>query len=155
MTERLRVRRYERPDKDEVIHLHKLALDQIFANLGDGPWDSDLQKIEETYLKNRGEFLVAVLDDKIVGMGALRRRDDSVAEIKRMRVHPKHQGRGIGKLILGGLEDAAKKYGYTTLILDTCTEQVTAQKMYEKHGYKKIRETKLGRFDSMIYEKDI
>jgi hypothetical protein len=59
------------------------------AHLGNGPWDDDLHEIEAAYLRSGGEFLVGVLDGKVVAMGTLRRISPGKAEIKRMRVGPR------------------------------------------------------------------
>jgi hypothetical protein len=40
-------RRYEPRDRDAVQRLHHSGLDQMGANLGSGPWDADLDAIEE------------------------------------------------------------------------------------------------------------
>ncbi|MBV8711165.1 MAG: GNAT family N-acetyltransferase [Solirubrobacterales bacterium] len=45
----------------------------------------------ETYLADREEFLVRIIDDEIVAMGALLRGSDMVAEIKRMWVDARYQ----------------------------------------------------------------
>src|SRR5947207_2145635 len=53
----------------------------------------------------RGAFLVAFDEDEAVGCGAIRRIDDSTAEIKRMYVAPDWRGRGVGRRVLEALED--------------------------------------------------
>jgi len=149
------IRKYQESDYEEVWNLHNIALDSVGAHGGNGPWDEDLKNIEKVYLNNDSEFLVAVMDNKIVGMGALLKKDNSKAEIKRMRVLPEYQSKGIGKLILNKLENTAKKLGYKKLILDTTIEQIIAQKLYEKYGYKKTGRTEMGRFECILYEKEI
>src|SRR5689334_4542222 len=53
-------------------------------------------------------FLVAVDDDgRAVGCGALRRLDNSSAEIKRMYVVPGSRGQGVSTRLLRALEEAA------------------------------------------------
>lgn len=76
-----------------------------------GPWDKDLNDIENIYLKG-GDFIVGELEGKVIAMGAFKRKDEEAAEIKRMRVHPDFQGRGFGQAILEELEKRAKKMGY-------------------------------------------
>src|SRR4051794_18882364 len=119
----LQIRRYQSGDHDQVWNLHNIALWQVGAHAGNGPWDNDLHDIEEVYLNNGGEFLVGVLDGQIVAMGAIRRITPDKAEVKRMRVHPDHQRRGFGRQILTALEDRARELGYHTLTLDTALIQ--------------------------------
>jgi ribosomal protein S18 acetylase RimI-like enzyme len=132
------VRRYTSTDQEAVEHLHISAIQQIGAYLGRGPWDDDVYAIEETYLRNGGEFLIGEDDGLFVAMGALKRTDTHRAEIKRMRVVPAYQGRGYGQRILDKLEARARALGYQTLHLDTSTLQIPAQKLYEKNGFREV-----------------
>lgn len=84
----MELRRYGVADHASVLVLHRLALQDVGADAGPGPWDDDLDAIESVYLDGLGEFLVGVAGGRIVAMGALLRRSKLVAEIKRMRVHP-------------------------------------------------------------------
>ena len=58
--------------------LHRVALQQVGADLGDGPWDYDLQDIENHYLRNSGEFLVVLVQGRIVAI--LRTNSDLFVE---------------------------------------------------------------------------
>lgn len=73
-----------------------------------------------------------------VGCGALRRLDDAAAEVKRMYVTPAARGSGVATAILRALEEAAAGRGWTTLRLETGTEQPDAQRFYEREGYHRI-----------------
>ena len=73
-----------------------------------------------------------------VGCGALRPLGDGVAEIKRMYVVPAARGRGLSKLVLAGLEAAARDRGWTTLRLETGPRQPEAIALYERAGYRPI-----------------
>jgi ribosomal protein S18 acetylase RimI-like enzyme len=149
------IRRYRQDDADAVWDLHNLALEGTGAHLGNGPWDKDLKRIKEVYLDRGGEFLVGVLDGRIVAMGGLNRTDEERGEIKRMRVHPDHQRRGLGTAILEHLESGARSFGYKTLHLETAVVQTAAQKLYEKHGYREVGRTVVGGLDTILYEKRI
>lgn len=140
---------------DKVVNLHKLALKHVGAYAECGLWDEDLKDIEGVYLNGEGEFLITVLDGKIVGMGAFRKKDEKTAEIKRMRVLPDHQRQQIGTLILQKLEEEAKRLGYHKLILDTTMVQTAAQLFYLKNGYKEVGKGKTGRYDCIFFEKNI
>src|SRR3712207_5066471 len=102
----LTIRRYRDEDHDQVWHLHRLALLASGAYAESGLWDDDLHNIQQTYIDDGGEFLVAVLEGQIVAMGALMVQDNR-AEVKRMRVHPDHQRQGFGQAILQRLEQHA------------------------------------------------
>jgi ribosomal protein S18 acetylase RimI-like enzyme len=147
------LRRYTPADREAVEYLHVHALQQTGAYLGRGPWDNDIYVIEETYLNNQGEFLIGEWDGVFMAMGALRRTSPERAEIKRMRVHPDYQGRGIGQIILSELEARARTIGYKTLHLDTSVVQLAAQKLYEKNGFREVGRNIYNDLEVILYEK--
>jgi ribosomal protein S18 acetylase RimI-like enzyme len=151
----LLIRRYRAADHDVVWDVHNVALEQVGAHVGNGPWDEDLHRIEEVYLEAGGEFLVGECDGRVVAMGALRRLSDERAKVTRMRVHPDYQRRGFGTAILERLEGRAAELGYTRLLLDTTVGQTAARALYEKHGYCETRRTRVHGFDVIIYEKSL
>jgi GNAT superfamily N-acetyltransferase len=138
----LRIRSYEPGDKASVWRLHNEALD-------------DLHEIEAVYLEAGGEFLVGVLDGRVVAMGALRRISSGEAEVKRMRVEPALQGRGHGQAILDALHHRAAELGYSRLYLDTTVHQRVARSLYEGNGYHESRRGKIGPFDCVFYERNL
>src|SRR5687767_3232869 len=100
MRKNIVLRRFEKKDENAVYNLHVVAMKQAgtfidIPKLRD-QWDKDFKNIEEIYIHNRGEFFVVTINDKIIGMGALKKVDESTAEIKRMRVEPSLQSKGIG-----------------------------------------------------------
>jgi N-acetylglutamate synthase-like GNAT family acetyltransferase len=125
------------------------------ANLGRGPWDSDIDNIEEVYLANRGEFLVGEINGEIVAMGALRRVTDELAELKRVRVHPACQHQGLGQAIVNALEKRALEMCYSKLCLDTTTKQIPAQRLAEKNGFEKIGTRKVRSLELILYQKTL
>ncbi len=137
----MEIRRYQQADRDAVWALHKMALHNAGVDLGAGPWDDDLAQIEQVYLNPRGEFLIGEISGRIVAMGALRATTETRGEIKRMRVHPDFQHRGLGQMILSDLEARAIALGYKMLHLDTSTLQVTAQHFYRKNGFVQVEKT--------------
>ena len=151
----MRLRRYREEDREAVLELHNLALEQAGAHLGNGPWDDDLAAIATTYLESGGEFLVGVEDARIVAMGALRPRDARRAEVRRMRVHPAVQRSGFGRRLLHRLEQRAAELGYRTLVLDTTVQQQAAQALYRSEGYKETGRGREGPFELILFEKRI
>lgn len=152
----LTIRGYKESDFEEVWHLHELALKAAGAFVaGHGEWDEDLKNISEVYENAGGSFMIAELEGKIIGMGALKRVNAETAEIKRMRVLPEYQGKGLGTKLLKLLEGRAKELGYERLILDTSLQQQAALHVYTKHGYKEYKRGKLGGLDTVWLEKSI
>lgn len=151
--EAIRLRRYRGGDHDAVWCLHNLALNAAGAHGGNGSWDDDLHHVEEIYLQNGGEFIVAEMGGRIVGMGGLRRKTPENASITRMRIHPDFQRRGIGQIVLSHLEERARELGYSTLCLDTTAGQTAARGLYRKNGYIECGRTRYKQFHVILYTK--
>lgn len=151
----LEIRRYQLEDYPAMLYLHKVALEQVGAYLGPGPWDNDLVKIDEVYFQNQGEFLVGFYEGKLVAMGAFWRTGPQEAELKRMRVLPEYQGCGFGQQILDRLEANARALGYTRLHLETSIVQTGAQKFYEKNGFREFQRLVLLDLERILYEKEL
>jgi putative acetyltransferase len=82
--------------------------------------------------------IIAYIEEKPVGCGAIKAYSDESMEIKRMYVLPEHRGRGIATQILNELEDWAKELGYHSTVLETLKTQENVVKVYAKNGYKVI-----------------
>src|SRR5262249_22242160 len=80
----------------------------------------------------------AIVAGEPVGCGALRRIEPGVGEIKRMYVAPSARGRGVGRLILDGLEAEAARLGLHRILLETGPRQPEAIALYCRAGYREI-----------------
>lgn len=85
-----------------------------------------------------GTFVIGYSDGVAVCGGGVKRLPDGACEIKRMYVTPEARGRGLARLLLYGLEDAARDLGYTTARLDTGPKQGHAQRLHEAEGYRSV-----------------
>lgn len=85
-----------------------------------------------------GAFLVARLDGDPVGCGAVRKLDDSTAEIKRMWIDPAARGRGVGKRLLAALENTARDLGCRIVCLDTSAHLTEAIALYRSASYHEV-----------------
>jgi putative acetyltransferase len=83
--------------------------------------------------------IIARQAGRAVGCGAFRHFSDDTCEIKRMYVTGKDRGRGIGGKILAALETWAREEGYAAAVLETGTSQPEAIHVYERAGYKRIK----------------
>ncbi|MEK7099080.1 MAG: GNAT family N-acetyltransferase [Patescibacteria group bacterium] len=156
VTREFSIRPFQSRDDAAVLYLHRAALQAIGAWTKSGPWDSDLEDIEQSYTRSGGAFLVGTINDcVVVAMGAFRRTSPERAEIKRMRVLPMRQGRGYGQAVLTALEDEIRRRGYRAIHLNTTILQVAAQKLYLKNGYREVgRITQGVPWETIFYEKD-
>lgn len=85
-----------------------------------------------------GHFVVARLDGRPVGCGALLRLTDETAEIKRMWTAPAARGKGIARRMLQMLEQTAREAGFGRLVLDTNRSLKEAHALYRRQGFVEI-----------------
>ncbi len=88
------------------------------------------------------EGMVYVLEDDgdVVGMGALKKLEEGIAEIKRMYIRPQYRGKGLGKKLLKKLMAKGKEFGYPTIRLQTADWMTIAHRIYRSAGFKEIDE---------------
>jgi len=86
-----------------------------------------------------GTFVVARADGRAVGCGALRKLDETTAEVKRMYVEPGLRGLGVAKHVLEHLEEVARGLGVHRLVLETGIYQAEAIGLYRGAGFRPIR----------------
>lgn len=86
----------------------------------------------------RGTFLVARLDGRPVGCGAVKAVEPGVGSIKRMWVSPALRGAGVGRRLLLALEREAAGLGMGLLRLETNRSLQEAQALYRRHGYREV-----------------
>jgi GNAT superfamily N-acetyltransferase len=83
-----------------------------------------------------GLMIVAERDGELVGVGAIRKLEPGIAEMKRFYVDPKARGQRIGSNLLARLvHEARETFQATTMRLDTCRFMVDAQRLYTSHGF--------------------
>ena len=85
-----------------------------------------------------GTFVIARADGQAVGCGALRRRDATTVEVKRMFVEPEMRGQGVAREILDHLETAARSIGAERLVLETGIYQEEAIGLYRAARFKAV-----------------
>jgi DNA-binding MarR family transcriptional regulator/GNAT superfamily N-acetyltransferase len=85
-----------------------------------------------------GLLLVARLRGEPVGCGALKLHGGEPAEIKRMWVAPSARGLGVGRRILGELEQHARLRGAGVVRLETNASLREASALYRSCGYAEV-----------------
>ena len=79
------------------------------------------------------EFLVAELDGRVVGCGALHVLWEDLGEIRTVAVSPSVVGRGVGHAIVGALIGQARELGLQRLFVLTFEKQ-----FFARHGFAEI-----------------
>ena len=75
-------------------------------------------------------ILRCVWDEKLEGLS-----EEKQVKLHRIYLHPKTQGKGVGKKELSWLEEKAHKKGYQIIWLDAMDKQIDAFEFYKKRGY--------------------
>ena len=85
-----------------------------------------------------GAFVVARMDGRPIGCGALKFHRRKPTEIKRMWVAPSARGLGVGRKLLDDLERRAREHGSRTVRLETNRSLTEAIAMYRGAGYVEV-----------------
>ena len=102
-----------------------------------------------------GLLLVARVDGRAVGCGALKLHGERPVELKRMWVAPDARGLGVGRRLLGALEDAARARGARVARLETNRSLVEAIAMYRSSGYREVEPFNDEPYAHHWFEKDL
>ncbi len=92
----------------------------------------------EQLAQGLGTFVVARIDGRAVGCGAIRLLDETTVEVKRMYVEPELRGHGVAKEILAHLEGAGQELGARRSVLETGIYQDEAVGLYRRAGYTQV-----------------
>lgn len=130
------MQRFVRRDStdSDFIQLVRL-LDEDLA-IRDGEDHAFYSQFNKTHMIKH--IIVAYNNDKAIGCGAIKKFDNTRAEIKRMFILPNFRGRGFASKILLELEKWAIELDFKKCILETGIKQPEAISLYSKNGYSLI-----------------
>ena len=84
---------------------------------------------------NDSEIFIFENDNETIGVYVLQKISDDTIEIKNIAVDTKHQGRGIGKLLLRDASLRAKAKGFKTIVIGTGDIATKQLRLYQKEGF--------------------
>ncbi len=93
------------------------------------------QALQESSFHLTGPPLVAHLSGAPGGCGAVRRLDDTTAEIDLMWIDAGVRGHGLGRRLLEALEDTARDLDCSRVRLDTSAHLTAALALHHSGGY--------------------
>lgn len=90
----------------------------------------------------RGDVLVVLtVDGELAGFAGLVTSAHVLkghwATVLRVQVHPRHQGRGLGRVLMAGVHDAGRRHGWEFLHL-TVRGGTGIQDFYARQGYREV-----------------
>jgi putative acetyltransferase len=110
-----------------------LNIDLSFQN-----FEEELQQLKEMYAFPNGVILLATIENNFVGCVAVRKKENEIAELKRMYIKPAYQTKGIATLLLEKSLAIAAALGYKKIRLDTLDSMTPAINLYKQHGFYEI-----------------
>lgn len=116
--------------------------DSLGIDLSFQQFEAELAELPGEYAEPRGCLLLATVDDALAGCCALRPFDDSdypgASEMKRLFVRKAFRGFGLGRLLAESTLDAARRAGYSCVLLDTLDDMEAARVLYTDLGFEEI-----------------
>ncbi len=100
--------------------------------------ETELASLPKMYGGANGCLLLAEKDGQLVGMVALRKKSETVCEMKRLFVLPTFSGFGIGKMLSIAIIEKAKEMGFREMVLDTLQRLVPALQLYKNLGFEEV-----------------
>ena len=131
-------------DIEATIKLYRISLqDNKTGFIQDINFRENIQNMIKDLRANNGDIYSLKLDNQVVGMGALKRVDESTIEMCRLHVCPNLKGMGLGKKISLALIEFAKEKGYKKVNLHVTKTQKEAIGLYVKLGFYEYKPSKL------------
>ena len=116
-------------------------------------YDDELEHLDCKYGIPQGRLFILFIDDEVAGCVALKPRDESSCELKRLYIRPHFRGHDLGALLVQKIIDSAREIGYERIILDTLPFLKTAIKLYHRLGFETTNEYTYSPMDTSIYMK--
>jgi putative acetyltransferase len=153
------IRDWQPDDRIAAAEVIKNALAEYGLGWEPDGADRDVIDVEQYYLARSGEFWVIEDNGTIIGTSAYypyiveENCDVKAVEIRKMYLHSKVRGQGLGKYLLGQLERSIFDRGYREIRIETASVLVAAVKLYESSGYRSIPDVETSRCDRAYVKK--
>jgi ribosomal protein S18 acetylase RimI-like enzyme len=132
------IRPYRESDEAAVAALW----DEVFPN--PSPWNHPQTMIRHKLAVQRELFLVATLDDEIVGT-AMGGYDGHRGWVYTVAVHPRNRRQGIGTALMGRVEAELARMGCPKVNLQVRASNQGVVRFYEKLGYQVEERVSMGK----------
>ena len=123
-----------------------LGIDLSFQN-----FENEINNLQRMYSEPNGGLILAIINNKTVGVVGIRKFKKKDCELKRMYVKTDYRNLGIGRLILEYAIKLAKKLNYNRIKLDTHDSMRTAIRLYLDYGFEEIASYRFNPIESTRY----
>lgn len=122
------------------------GINYMFSSYIQISMDQDLNHIRKAYLEQANScFWVAECQGRVVGTVACRpaEKSECCLELKRLSVKHSHRRLGIAELLCRTVAEFTQKKGFAAVVLYTSVVQTDAQKLFDRIGFKRVKEVVL------------
>jgi len=85
-----------------------------------------------------GAVVLGRVEGRPVGCAGLRPLGEGTLELKHFFLAPEVRGRGLGRVLLAGVEEVARTLGARRIVLDTAAPLLEAAALYRSAGYRDV-----------------
>jgi len=137
------IRTLQKEDNKAIAVIIRSVLAEFKANKpGTVYYDPTTDDLFSLFQTKQAAYFVATINKKIVGGGGVYPTPDlpdGCCELVKLYLLPEARGKGIGKALIQQCFDTAKKFGYTSMYLETMPELSIAVGLYEQMGFKYLQ----------------
>ena len=139
----LLIRPFEPRDQDAARGVILAGLGEHFGWI-DETRNPDLDDIAANYIARGSIFVVAEIDNKLVGTAALIAESKSTGRIVRVSVSQTYRRRGIGRVLVSHLLDIARRSGFARVRVLTDNGWEDAIGLYRHCGFDEYKRDEIG-----------
>ena len=136
---------------DDVKKLFLEYAENLPIDLDFQDFEDELAELPGKYAPPTGAIILAFVNNRPVGIVALRKIENDICEMKRLYVKKNYQGLGIGKKLAEKIITEAKDKGYNYMRLDTLSSLKKALNLYKSLGFYEIDSYIYNPMDNAIY----
>lgn len=134
----IKISQFKKNNQKELVDFCKLIYKE---KEWDWSYVEDLENISKYYGNFGDSFFIAKnKENKIVGIGGLKRLNKKQGLLRRLYIAKKYRGLGLSVLIFNKITEFAKKNKFDYIVLDVFNGNDRAQKFFEKMGFKKFKQ---------------
>jgi len=125
------------PDSPDAARLLEAYLVELRERLAPVPVEV-VARWADDFRDPGGAVLLGRVEGGAVGCAGLRPLGEGTLELKHFFLAPEVRGRGLGRVLLAGVEVVARALGARRILLDTAAPLLEAAALYRSAGYQEI-----------------